>query len=75
MSTSSLRCSSAVGAIFALSVALFSWVSPLAAGAVVVAGSLLVLGERRPWMILGMPVLLLLALWFLFYKVLGTAIV
>ena len=64
-----------IGAIFALSVALFSWVSPLAAGAVVVAGSLLVLGERRPWMILGMPVLLLLALWFLFYKVLGTAIV
>ncbi len=64
-----------IGAIFALAVALYSWVSPLAAGAAVVAGSLLALGERRPWMILGMPVVLLLALWFLFYKVLGTAIV
>lgn len=64
-----------IGAIFALAVALFSWVSPLAAGVIVVAGALLVLGERRPWMILGMPAILLLALWFLFYKVLGTAIV
>ena len=64
-----------IGAIFALAVALFSWVSPLAAGVIVVAGALLVLGERRPWMILGMPAVLLLALWFLFYKVLGTAIV
>lgn len=64
-----------LGAVFALSVALFEWVSPLAAGAALVAGTLLVLGERRPLVIVLMPSALLLALWLLFYKALGTAIV
>ena len=64
-----------IGGVFAVSVALYLWVSPLAAGAALVAGALLVLGERRPLIIVLMPAGLLLAIWVLFYKVLGTAIV
>jgi len=64
-----------VGAIFALCLVLYAWVSPLAAGLALVAGTLLALGERRPLVIVLMPSALLLALWLLFYKVLGTAIV
>ncbi len=64
-----------IGGLFAISVALYLWVSPLAAGAALVAGALLVLGERRPLVIVLMPAGLLLAIWVLFYKVLGTAIV
>ena len=64
-----------IGAVFALAVGLYLWVSPLAAGAALVVGALLVLGERRPLVIVLMPAALLLAIWFLFYKVLGTAIV
>ena len=64
-----------IGAIFALALVLYLWVSPLAAGAALIVGALVVLGERRPLVIVAMPAGLLLALWFLFYKVLGTAIV
>ena len=64
-----------IGGVFAVSVALYLWVSPLAAGAALVVGALLVLGERRPLVIVLMPAGLLLAIWVLFYKVLGTAIV
>ena len=64
-----------IGGVFAVSVALYLWVSPLAAGAALVVGALLVLGERRPLVIVLMPTGLLLAIWVLFYKVLGTAIV
>jgi hypothetical protein len=64
-----------IGAVFALAVALYLWVSPLAAGAVLIVGALVALGERRLPVIVLMPAALLLALWLLFYKVLGTAIV
>lgn len=64
-----------IAGVFALAIALFLWVSPLAAGAGLIIGSLVVLGERRPLVILGMPAALLFALWILFYKILGTAIV
>ncbi len=64
-----------LGGVFAVCVALYLWVSPLAAGAALVVGALLVLGERRPLIIVLMPTGLLLAVWVLFYKVLGTAIV
>jgi putative tricarboxylic transport membrane protein len=64
-----------IGGVFAISVALYLWVLPLAAGAALVVGALLVLGERRPMVIVLMPTGLLLAIWVLFYKVLGTAIV
>jgi hypothetical protein len=64
-----------IGGVFAMALTLYSWVSPLAAGLALVAGALVVLGERRPWVIVLMPAGLMLALWLLFYKVLGTAIV
>jgi len=64
-----------IGGVFAVSVALYLLVSPLAAGAALVVGALLVLGERRPIVLVLMPAGLLLAIWVLFYKVLGTAIV
>lgn len=64
-----------IGAVFALALALYLWASPLAAGATLIVGGLLVLGERRPIVLATMPAGILLALWFLFYKVLGTAIV
>jgi hypothetical protein len=63
------------GVIFGVALGLYGWVSPLAAGAALVIGALVILGERRPSVILLMPTALLLALWFLFYKVLGTTIV
>ncbi len=64
-----------MGAVFAVSLALYLFVSPLAAGAGLVIGSLVALGERRLAVIVLMPAVLLLAIWLLFYKVLGTAIV
>lgn len=63
-----------IGAVFALAIMLYLLVSPLAAGAALVIGTLIVLGERRPLVLILMPTALLLAIWFLFYKVLGTAI-
>lgn len=64
-----------IGAVFALALGLFLWVSPLAAAIALIAGTLLVLGERRIWLILAMTAGLILAVWYLFYQVLGTAIV
>jgi len=64
-----------IGGVFALAVALYLWVSPLAAGAALMIGALVALGERRLLVVVLMPAALLLALWLLFYKVLGTAIV
>lgn len=64
-----------IGGVFAVALGLYLWLSPLAAGAALVVGALLALGERRPLVIVLMPSAFLLALWFLFYKVLGTAIV
>lgn len=63
-----------IGAIFVVTILLYLWVSPLAAGAALMVITLLVLGERRPIMILVLTSALLLAIWFLFYKVLGTEI-
>lgn len=63
-----------IGAIFALSIALFRWVSPLAAGASLMVVTLLTLGERRPLPLIAIPAAILLATWFLFYKVIGTEI-
>ncbi|WP_159587241.1 tripartite tricarboxylate transporter TctB family protein [Chelativorans xinjiangense] len=64
-----------IGAVFALAIVLYLWLSPLAAGAALIIGALVALGERRPFVIVLMPVALLTALWLLFYKLLGTAIV
>ncbi len=64
-----------IGAIFAVALALHLLLSPLAGAAALVVGSLLALGERRPLVVVLMPAALLLGLWLVFYKVLGTAIV
>lgn len=64
-----------IGAVFAVALGLYFLVSPLAAGAGLIVGALVALGERRPLILILMPTALLLALWLLFYKVLGTAIV
>ncbi|WP_158972217.1 tripartite tricarboxylate transporter TctB family protein [Chachezhania sediminis] len=63
-----------ISGVFAASLVLFWLGSPLAAGAVLIAGTLLLLGERRPVILVGMPAGLLLAVWALFYKLLGTVI-
>ncbi|WP_163851935.1 tripartite tricarboxylate transporter TctB family protein [Pseudooceanicola aestuarii] len=62
-------------AVFAIAVTLFLLGSPLLAGVALIGGMLLALGERRPLVLIGMPALILLGTWLLFYKVLGTAIV
>lgn len=61
--------------VSAVALGLYLWLSPLAAGFALVAGTQLVLGERNPLLLILMPAGFLLAIWFLFYKVLGTAIV
>lgn len=63
-----------IGAIFLVSIVLFLFLAPLAGGIFLVAASLLLLGERRPLVIIGMTAGLLIAVWFLFYKILGTGI-
>ncbi|NDW07341.1 tripartite tricarboxylate transporter TctB family protein [Jiella pacifica] len=60
--------------LFAVALGLYLWISPLAAGLALVGVSQLLLGERSPLLLLLMPAAFLLAIWFLFYKLLGTAI-
>ena len=60
----------AVGA----AIALFVWVSPAVSAAVLVVGLMLYMGERRIWLLAGIPAVLLVGAWLLFYRVLGTAI-
>ena len=65
----------AIMGLFALSVALFLLVNALAASLVLIVGALLILGERRPLILLLMPPCLIGGTWLLFTRVLGTAIV
>ena len=60
----------AVGA----AIALFVRVSPAVAAALLVVGPMLYMGERRIWLLVGIPATLLGGAWLLFYRVLGTAI-
>jgi len=64
-----------IAVVFAVSVGLFGLGAPLAAGIALIAGTLFLLGERRPLILVLMPAGLLLMVWALFYKVLGTPIV
>lgn len=64
-----------IAGVFAVSLALYFWIGPLAAGIALICGALVVLGERRLWMLVAMPSGLLIAVWFVFYQLLGTAIV
>ena len=64
-----------ISAVFAVSLGSFLWVSPLVAGVALVSGTLLALGERNILVLVLMPAVLMFAVWLLFYRVLGTAIV
>lgn len=64
-----------IAVAFAVSIGLFLLGSAIAAGAALVVGTLLLLGERRPLILILMPAGLLLAGWALFSQVLGTVIV
>ncbi len=63
-----------IALVFALSLVLFRWVAPLAAGIVLIAGSFLALGERRPLLIALTTAGLLFAVWLVFYRLVGTTI-
>lgn len=63
-----------IAAAFAVALTLYLLVGPLWAGIALVAGTLLLLGERRPLVVVGMTVGLLAATWVLFYQILQTQI-
>lgn len=63
-----------IGAAFAVAIALFFFAGPLWAGIALVAGTLLLLGERRPLVVVAMTAGLLGATWVLFYQILRTPI-
>ena len=64
-----------IAAIFAIALILFATTGPLLAGAALVVGALIALGERRPLVLVVMPVALIGGTYLLFYRLLGTAIV
>lgn len=59
---------------FAVALALFFLAGPLWAGIALVAGTLLLLGERRPLVVAAMTAGLMGATWVLFYQILRTPI-
>lgn len=63
-----------IGGVFAVSLALFLSIGVLPAVVVLILGSLLALGERRPVILVLMPLCLIGGAYILFYRVLGTAI-
>lgn len=63
-----------ITALFVFCILLFEYVAPVAAGAVLIFGSQLILGERNPITLVVMPATLLLGAYLLFYKVLGTVV-
>lgn len=63
-----------IAAAFAVALVLFFLAGPLWAGIALVAGTLLLLGERRPLVVIGMTVGLLGSTWVLFYQILRTPI-
>jgi len=62
------------GVVFGLALAMHAlgW-SPLD-GLMLLLGSLWVLGERRPWLLLLMPTALVLLTWLVFYRLLGSTL-
>lgn len=63
-----------ISGVFAASIVLYELFGALVGASSLVILALLVLGERRPLVIVALTVVLLTGLWALFYKVLGTAI-
>ncbi len=64
----------AVLLVVGAAIALFMWVSPAVAALLLIVGPMLYMGERRLWLLAGIPAVLLGGAWLLFYRVLGTAI-
>lgn len=64
-----------IALVFAAALILFLTSGPLLAGIALITGSLVALGERRPLVIVLMPLGLIGATYLLFYRLLGTAIV
>ncbi len=58
----------------AASIVLFKFINPAVGAAFLIVGLMLYMNERRLWLLIGIPAVLLIGAWFLFYRVLGTAI-
>lgn len=74
-SRSELIAFAAIMALFAVSIALFLSFGVLPAVIVLIVGALLILGERRPLVLVLMPLCLIVGAYLLFYRVLGTVII
>jgi hypothetical protein len=55
-------------------VLIFKFIHPALATALMIAGLMLYMEERRIWLLVGLPAVLLVSAWYLFYEILGTAI-
>ncbi len=64
-----------IAALFLAGLLIFYVAGPLAASIVLIAGGLLLLGERRPLVLVVLPLALIGAVYLLFYQVLGTSII
>ncbi len=63
-----------VGAVLG-AIALFKFVNPMVGADFLIVGLMMYMNERRIWVLIAIPALLLIGAWVLFYRVLGTAIV
>ena len=63
-----------IGGVFASAIILYFMETPLGASIVLIAGTMVVLGERRVWLIVSMTGGLIFTAWYLFYQILNTAI-
>tara|TARA_R110002096_G_scaffold122959_1_gene266196 strand:+ start:2499 stop:2936 length:438 start_codon:yes stop_codon:yes gene_type:complete len=68
------RAMAAIVVIVLAGTVLFEYVHPAVAGAFVVLATMLYMGERRWYLLAGLPAGLVLGVYLLFYEVLGTAI-
>jgi hypothetical protein len=66
--------SAAVIIAVGVGVLLFKYVNPAVAAGLLILGLMLYMGERRIYFLIGIPAVLLIGAWLLFYKLLGTAI-
>ena len=66
--------SAVVIVVVSAAIALFKFVNPAVAAGLLILSLMLFMGERRIWLLVCIPAVLLVGAWFLFYRVLGTAI-
>lgn len=74
MSKSELRSVLGITSLFAFCIALFVYVSPLIAAAVLIVGLMVLLGERNIVLYVVLPVAYIATAYVIFYHVLGTAV-